>query len=237
MKAKPQEQARLLELLALDQLNVRERREAAEIKTGASLQQLASAQREASAKVLELRNELDTVSLELKRSEADLELVEQRIARDENHLRAASSAKDAQGITSELDALKRRKSALEDVELELLEKRDELKAKVEAAEVERTKIENELALLNQDAVSRLNKLESGIALRTADRAALASQIDADLVALYEKKASRGVPVGRLLGQECGACHISITAAPFAEVSAVPADEIAACPECQAILIR
>ena len=237
MKAKPQEQARLLELLAIDQLNQRERREAAEIKTGASLQKLAAEQREATSKILELSNALDSVALELKRSETDLELVEQRIVRDEKHLREAASARDAAGITSELEALAKRRSAIEDVELELLEKRDEIKSELAVAESERAKIEAELTKLNQDAVTQLNKLESGIALRIQARATLTAQIDQELVALYEKKAARGVPVGRLLGQECGACNMSLTAAPFAELSSVPADELATCPECQAILIR
>ncbi len=237
MKATQDAQLKLLELLTLDQLSARERREVAEIKSGAAFAPLAEAQRAASARVLELNNALDEVNLELKRAETDLELVEQRISRDEQHLKAAASARDAQGITSELDSLAKRKSSLEDVELELLEQRDNVLAELKTAESDRTGIEQELSKLNADAVLRLTKLESGLALRQSSRNTLAAQIPAELLALFEKKASRGVPVGRLIGSECGACHISITAAPFAELSAVPADEVATCPECQAILVR
>ncbi|MEY3999899.1 MAG: hypothetical protein RLZZ626_254 [Actinomycetota bacterium] len=237
MKASHDAQLKLLELLALDQLSARERREVAEIRSGAAFTQLADAQRAASARVLELNNALDEVNLELKRAETDLELVEQRIARDEHHLKAAATAKDAQGISSELDSLAKRKSSLEDAELELLEQRDNVKAELKSAEYDREVIEAELAKLNAEAVARLGKLESGLALRQSSRAAVAAQVPADLLALFEKKATRGVPVGRLLGSECGACHISITAAPFAELSAIPSDELATCPECQAILVR
>lgn len=237
MKATQELQLKLLELLAIDQLNARERREAAGIRSGAAFGELAEAQRLASTRVLELNNLLDEVSLELKRAETDLDLVEQRIARDEQHLKTAASAKDAQGITSELESLRKRKSNLEDAELELLERRDVIKAGLGAAESARSELESQLADLNSQAAAKLAKLESGLELRQAARATLAAQVPAELLELFEKKAARGIPIGRLVGSECGACHMSITAAPFAELSAVPADEIATCPECQAILVR
>jgi len=237
MKSNPQDQARLLELLSLDRLTVRDRREIAALKSGAEIEKLAQAQRDASAAVLAHSNELDSVSLELKRAETDLELVEQRIRRDEQRLNQLSSAKDAQGVASEIEALKKRKSTLEDAELELLERRDAIRAELDVAQQSRDAIAAQLAELNSDALAKLNKLESGIALRATDRSRLAAQIEPELLALYERKASRGVPVGRLLGQECGACRIAITAAAFVELTSVASDEIVTCPECQAILVR
>ena len=71
----------------------------------------------------------------------------------------------------------------------------------------------------------------------ANASAKPSFISSELIELYDKKASRGVPVARLLGRECGACRISLGATAFNEVESLARDEIATCPECQAILVR
>jgi predicted nucleic acid-binding Zn-ribbon protein len=85
--------------------------------------------------------------------------------------------------------------------------------------------------------AEIMKLRSGLDLAITQRAQQASRIDQALVELYEKKATRGVAVGRLLGRECGACRMTIGATALAEINAFPRDEIATCPDCQAILIR
>ncbi len=81
------------------------------------------------------------------------------------------------------------------------------------------------------------KLRSGIDLLVQQRAQEVARTDAELLELYEKKASRGVAVGRLLNRECGACRMTIGATALAEISAMPQDDIATCPDCQAILVR
>jgi predicted nucleic acid-binding Zn-ribbon protein len=81
------------------------------------------------------------------------------------------------------------------------------------------------------------KLRSGLDLLSNDRAQQAARLSTELMELYEKKASRGVPVGRLVGRDCGACHISLGATALNDVQSLPRDQIATCPECQAILIR
>jgi uncharacterized protein len=58
-----------------------------------------------------------------------------------------------------------------------------------------------------------------------------------LLEIYEKKSLRGVAVGRLLNRECGACRMTIGATALAEIASTPRDELATCPDCQAILVR
>lgn len=237
MKASENQQAELLGLANLDLEISRTRTYLTNLTSGNAFSDLRSAQRECAVQLIESRNALDQVELDLARAEADLKLVEQRIEKDAAALNATSSSKDAQGIQSELETLKKRKSELEDLELAILERKDEVEATYKTVLTDKQAIDEELAAKESANEAEIMKLRSGLDLSTAQRSQQASRIDAELIALYEKKSSRGLAVGRLLGRECGACRMTIGATALAEINAMPRDEIATCPDCQAILIR
>jgi predicted nucleic acid-binding Zn-ribbon protein len=237
MKATETQQADLLSLANLDLQISRSKAAIKNLSTGAQFAELREAQRGLAAKLIDARNALDTVELELKRSETDLKLVEDRIAKDQVRLNSTNSAKDAQGIQSELESLSRRKSDLEDIELAILDQQEAAKAAFATVAVDKAAVDDELSKGEDSNEAEIMKLRSGLDLLTNDRAQQAARISGELMELYEKKASRGVPVARLLGRECGACRISLGAASLNEVQSLARDEIATCPECQAILVR
>ena len=237
MKASEAQQADLLGLATLDQDIARSKAAIKNLSSGAQFSELRAAQRELAAKLINARNALDTVELELKRSETDLSLVEQRIAKDLSRLNITTNSKDAQGIQSELESLNRRKSDLEDIELAILDEKDAAAAVFATVASDKAAIDDELSAGEARNEAEIMKLRSGLDLMTNDRAQQASRIPAELLELFEKKAARGVPAARLIGRECGACRISLGASAFNEVESLPHDEIATCPECQAILIR
>lgn len=237
MKASEAQQADLLSLANLDQEISRSKAAIKNLSSGAQFSELREAQRDLAAKLINARNALDTVELELKRSETDLELVEQRIAKDVQRLNTTNNPKDAQGIQSELESLKRRKSDLEDIELAILEQKEEASAAFATVAADKQSIDDELSAGEAKNETEIMKLRSGLDLISNDRAQQATRLSAELIELYDKKAARGIPVARLVGRECGACRISLGATAFNDVESLSRDEIATCPECQAILIR
>ena len=237
MKATENQQQDLLSLANLDLEISRSRATITTISSGAQFTKLREQQRELAGRLIAARNKLDTVELELKRSEADLDLVESRIKKDQERLASTNNAKDAQGIQSELESLARRKSDLEDIELAILDELEAAKADFATVAVDKASVDDELDKGVAAAEGELLKLRSGLDLKQNDRAKQFSALPTDLADLYNKKASRGVPVARLLGRECGACRISLGASAFNEVESLARDEIATCPECQAILVR
>ena len=237
MKASEAQQADLLSLANLDHEISRSKAAIKNLSSGAQFTQMREAQRDLAAKLINARNALDTVELELKRSETDLDLVEQRIAKDIARLNTTNNSKDAQGIQSELESLKRRKSDLEDIELAILDQKEEASAAYATVASDKSIVDEELSDAEDRNEAEIMKLRSGLDLLSNDRAQQAARLSSELMELYEKKASRGVPVGRLVGRDCGACHISLGATALNEVQSLPRDEIATCPECQAILIR
>jgi predicted nucleic acid-binding Zn-ribbon protein len=237
MKATESHQADLLLLSNLDLEITRARITLAALTSGEAFISLRESQREAAAKLIESRNQLDSVELELSRAESDLNLVEQRIQKDDQRLNQTSSSKDAQGIQAELETLKKRKSELEDLELAILERKEEVEAAYETKVEDKKSIDEELAANEAANESEIMKQRSGLDLLTQQRAQQVSRLTPELIELYEKKAARGVAVGRLLNRECGACRMTIGATALAEINALARDEIAICPDCQAILVR
>jgi uncharacterized protein len=237
VKANLQDQKRLLELVQLDLDLVKNAGDKAKLFAATDIQIASEKALALSDQLIDARNKVGDLELELKRSEGDLELVENRIAKDKQALSATSSSKDAQGIEHELATLAKRKSELEDAELGIMEELDKARTDLSAAESAKSSAEAELGALREALSLKTSTLDSERAELTSKRVALVGLIDPELAVAYQRKADRAVAVGRLSGRECGACRISITATNLEEIVALPADEIAECPNCQAYLVR
>ena len=117
----------------------------AEFQTGAHLDALRTNLFAASSRMLEQQTQLENLQQELRKLEADIELVDKRINLDKQRLSSTSSSKDAEGITSELRSLATRKSNLEDQELEIMEQVEQVSALVATESASRTSLSVELA--------------------------------------------------------------------------------------------
>lgn len=237
MKANQQDQKSLLELAQLDVELVRNASEKSKLLSSAEIETVSALALALSDELIDARNRVGDLELELKRSEEDLELVENRIMKDKERLATTSSPKDAQGIEHELTSLAKRKSELEDAELAILEILDSVRADLVQATASKEAAEANLSRLREELSSNLNNIDSKRAELVSVRQKLASTLEPELAVAYQRKADRGSSVGRLVGRECGACRLSITATNLDEILALPADEIAECPNCQAYLVR
>jgi len=237
MKATSEHQSTLLELSRIDLQLRRNQKSIDEITRGDEVlaqRQLLLANSE---RLLVARNELDALELELVRAETDLNLVETRIAKDEQLLQQSSNQKDVQGIQSQLQALAKRRGELEDAELVLLERKDEIGASLQSINDERAEIQAVLAALETQQTAGLAKLTSGQQLLREDRARNLSQLSSELAEHYEELFAKGVGVGRLDGLVCDACGMTLGGDSLESVRNTPADELAHCGECGAILVR
>ncbi len=237
MKANLQDQKSLLELAKLDLELVRNASEKAKLLASTEIESASNLGLDLSDQLIDARNRVGDLELELKRSENDLELVENRIAKDKERLATTSSPKDAQGIEHELTSLAKRKSELEDAQLAILETLDSVRSELLSATERKQASEQELARLQRELASSIDELDSKRSELVASRQKLVATLDPELATAYQRKADRGSSAGQLIGRECGACRLSITATNLDEITALPADEIAECPNCQAYLVR
>lgn len=230
----------LEQLWKLQQLIIQQRRlvgDARVLSSGSSLQPLE-------AEITELaemaRNQLmavEALQQEKKRIDSDLELVEKRIQTDKARLNASSSTKDISGIQHEIEGLEQRKSMLEDTELGILNELDQQKSKLDELSNQKADAEQRLAQAKQSLRSQLDEMKhenQGLNQEIDD---LRKLTPAELLELFDKKLSKGVAIGRLVRSACNACNMNLNSTAIADISSVPADEVAFCPECAAIVIR
>lgn len=190
-----------------------------------------------SQEVTAQRSTVEEIEREIARVAGDLEVVDNRIQKDLGLMNQATNTKDIQGIQHEMDTLNKRKDELETAELELMESIDSQKSKLEQL-LERKRVqESELDDSRSQTKSETISLEAHILELQNQTGKLRALVPADLMGLYDQRALRGVPVGKLLKSTCGACNMSLTSTALNDLHKIPGDELARCPECTAILVR
>lgn len=183
------------------------------------------------------RSEVEERDREVSRIASDLELVERRISKDAERLQTSSNPKDITGIQHEMQTLAKRKDELETAELELMETIDFEKAKLEQLLVRKQILEAELVVAKDETRSQIDQLKAEILDESNHVARLRLLPSAELLAIFDQRVVRGVPVGKLLKSTCGACNMSLTSTALTTLQRIPAQELARCPECTAILVR
>ena len=240
MKADPFVQLRLLDLQALDSALDRlahRRRTLPALVEIARLDALIAARRDdvalAEATVSDLQRELD-------KAEGDIEQVRGRRARDEQRLASGSItvAKQLEDLSHEVATLRTRQGVLEDAELEVMQRMEDAQGQLDGLLEDRARYEGDRSLAEDDRDRDLAELDAEVSRATSERAAVAPEIPADLLALYERirGAEGGVGAGPVERGRCGACRLELMQNEKAEYRAAPVDEVLR-HECRRIVVR
>jgi predicted nucleic acid-binding Zn-ribbon protein len=240
VKADPTEQQRLLDLaaedLALTQLAHR-RHTLPEV---AAVETAEEAEREFAAEVVRTETEARDLEREVKRLEADVDVVRQRSARDRQRLESGGlPAREVTAMQHELESLARRQSDLEDQELELMERQEAAGAALAAAQAghEKAAADRERAVQQRD--DALADIADQTARHEAARAAAAEGLPAPLLALYDRIRTQTGTTGAALlkARQCQGCRIELNGRELAAVRNADPDEVVRCDECGRILVR
>jgi len=183
------------------------------------------------------RGAVDDVRAEQRRLDDDLKVVEARIARDATRLADSANAKEAQNLEHELAALARRKSDLEDADLEAMERAEAAEEIVAGLEARLREVNEEGASLSAGAKAAVSAAQADEAAATRDREAVASTVDPDLLGLYDKLAQRSAGAALLTRQTCGGCHMVLAGSDLSALRAAAPEAVVTCPECGCILVR
>ncbi len=234
------DQHRLLEVQALDTRAQQIAHQRASHPARAAVTEATGLAAELGERLLVARTAVGDARRELAKAETDVEQVRTRAQRDQARMDSgAASVKDVQAISSELEALAKRQAVLEDAELEVMERVEQLEAELaeitaehDAAVARREAAEAELA-------AALADLDAEAARVTAERAQRADGLDAGLVALYDKVRERsgGLGVAVLRGHRCEGCRLELNPSERAQIAAAPPEQVVRCEECGRILVR
>jgi predicted nucleic acid-binding Zn-ribbon protein len=145
--------------------------------------------------------------------------------------------KEAQGLESELGSLARRKSDLEDAELEVMERLEEADAAVAAQEAVIDDTNTEGSLLSAEAKRVVAEATAAFEAATRDRAAVAGSIAPELLAYYDRVAARSSGAALLRRGTCEGCRMVLAGTDMQAVRLAAEDAVITCPECGCILVR
>jgi len=183
--------------------------------------------------------ELSDLSGEINRAENDVEQVAKRIEKDETRLNAGQGTpKELEQLQHELKSLGARRSELEEIELEVMLRADEIKARINDLKIKEAELVGKVAEALTLKDSALATLDSDLNSANKERAELITQIDKSLIDLYEKIRSNGVmAAARIINGQCGGCNLAINSGDLTKILALPEEEVARCEECRCILVR
>ena len=239
MKAAVIQQRSLLELAEIDAELSRIAHRAGHLPEQGQLERVQNDHRGANDRLAALRIALEDLDAQVAKFETEIDAVRQREDRDRSLLDAgAINAKQLAELQHELDTLERRQSNLEDSLLEVMERREELQRQQSDELAHIDELQNELSSVQKSREEALTEIEQTRHQCFSRRDELVSELDAELVALYERqRAGGGAGAGVLQGRRCGACRIEIDRGELARISAAADDDVLRCPECGAILLR
>lgn len=239
-KAAVADQLKLLELQALDtklaQLAHRARTVAASPKIAEAESQSSASRSE----LVEIDTAIEDTQRELKRSENDVEVVATRIERDQKRLDSGSgTSKDLTALQSELGSLGKRRSDLEDVELEVMERMEALNARRLEHQQAAESLTARLGELSEQRDAELAGIKAEESSIEHERTDMAGGIDPALVATYDKIRANhnGVGAGALHQKRCEACRMELSPRDLAEIAKRADDDVIRCEECGRILVR
>jgi predicted nucleic acid-binding Zn-ribbon protein len=187
-----------------------------------------------------VKAEADQIALELRRGEVDVETVTDRIKKDEARLNAGTaSPKELEQTQHEIETLKKRQLALEEIELEIMVRSEAVNERLQLLTTDLASLETLKSEINQRLSAATTEINLVILAKQKSRSDLLPSIEKALVDLYEKirASSNGVGAASLVGNKCNGCNLSVNAVEMDRIKSLAADELLRCEECRRILVR
>ena len=231
----------MLDLQALDTSGDNLRNRLARLPEAQVVSDLLQQHQALQGEVRDLRVQVTDVTDEQSRADADVEQVKSRQQRDQSMVDsgAISDPKALERMLGELESLAKRISDLEDVELEVMERLEQLQGSLDAGEAQLVVLEGQIDQAKAALATQQAELKTEFTQVQGERAQLASAIPEDLMALYERirEHKGGVAAAALRRKECLGCGLVLNTAELAMVASAPADDVLRCEECSRILVR
>ncbi len=241
MKASPEAQLRLLELADLDAELGRIAHRRRGLPEHAEITRLETRDTELRDALAAMTAQGSDLAREQAKAEADVEQVRSRIDRDRQRLDGGmiSSPKELENLQSEIQSLQRRQSDLEEIVLDVMERRETTQSNLQSATTERSSIEAELGTVTSARDAALAEFDEQATKASARRAQVIVDVPAGLVALYDKQRAQhgGVGAAALRHRSCQGCNLTLNTVDLNSIRSAPDDEVLRCEECRRILVR
>lgn len=241
MKASPQAQLRLLELADIDAELARIEHRRRGLPELDELARLEARDAELRDSVAALTAQNSDLNREQAKAEGDVEQVRARIDRDRQRLDGGmvNSPRELENLQSEVQSLHRRQSDLEEVVLDVMERREGAQAALDQATAERDGLGGKLVEVTGARDAALAELAEQSAKAADRRTEISAAVPAELLELYDKLRAQhgGVGAAALRQRRCQGCNLTLNTVDLNAIRSAPEDEVLRCEECRRILVR
>jgi hypothetical protein len=141
-----------------------------------------------------------------------------------------------ESIQHEITNLRNRKSRVEDEQLEVMERREDLESKASAAEQAVDEARSALTELQGSSEHELDEVGKELAAFETERASLTPAFDPELLELYEdlRRQKKGIGAAALVDGVCQGCHQELSAVELDRLRR--AQGVRRCEHCRRILV-
>lgn len=180
-------------------------------------------------------SEIEVLKKKLKDYELEILECERRIDRGQSHIKSITTNKEYQAVQREMDDARKRKSMLEDRQLELMESMEKLETEMESLRKDYVQLESFIESQKQEilnsSISERNELDGLSSIRQN----AAKVVSPPLLSRYDRilKLVGGRAVAPVERSICGGCHMNIPPQMFIELQRCK--EIMYCPRCHRII--
>jgi len=187
----------------------------------------------------EAQASLDAVARDQTKLETEIQQIDDKVKHEQGRLYSGevSNPKELSNIQAELDALRRRKSHLEDEELEVMERRESIEKEHGDLLTSMTDLEAKVADATQRRDHASVEISDELTRLAKERAEIVPTLNSEVVDLYEDIRARrgGIAVGALVDGTCRACGLPLS--PMQRDEIKRSDEpIIRCENCRRLLV-
>jgi predicted nucleic acid-binding Zn-ribbon protein len=188
----------------------------------------------------ELRRARDEVLHEERRLDDEASSLDARAKEVEQKLYSGtvSSPRELQAMQADIDGLKRHRGTIEDRELEIMERREQLDQELAVADTALADAQGEVERLRGAIAEAEAEIDAEVAVEEQARDQLASEVPERLLTDYERRraTNRGAGAARLVGDTCQGCHLSIPSTEVERIRRGPEGSVSYCDNCGCILV-
>ncbi|MBT0565337.1 zinc ribbon domain-containing protein [Williamsia sp. CHRR-6] len=239
MKAAPADQRLLLDLAERDTEVARLDHRVANSPEGLAVTELESALQRSRDEAVAADIAADDLDREVRRLDNEIAVLSNRERKDSALLNGGTlSGKALTELEHELSGIARRRAVLEDELLEVMEQQEATAAAQLRAAAVVSHTEEQLAAARTALAAELESIAAARVVAEEKRHSLRTQIDQELLAVYDRQRVTGSSGAGLLRQaSCGACRMEFDRGTLSRIARLAADEVVRCDECGAILVR
>lgn len=184
--------------------------------------------------------ERDDVMREERRFDDEARSLEEKAADVERRMYSGevTSPRELQTMQADVEQLRRHRGGLEDRELVIMERREQLDTRVNVLEARTGELGGEETRLAAALSDLEGEIDEELGGERAARDQLTATIDADLLEDYEgcRQRARGMGAARLNSNTCQGCHLAIPSVEAERIRKSPSGTIAHCDNCGCILV-